>query len=206
MLMRAFLAVLPSDDVRRGYGRFLRELKGSSGVVRWVSMENFHLTLKFLGETDVNRFPETGQALQEALAGIPPFDVTVRGMGAFPNTAKPRVVWMAGVEEADAAVMRTMAGKVERAMADLGFPRDEKPFRPHWTIGRVRGGSADFRDLGELIWKWRDRALGTMTVDHVALMTSELLSDGPVYRVAGRYPLGESATVEDDDDKGSSGG
>ena len=145
-----------------------------------------HLTLKFLGEIDPARVPSLAGALREALRGVPAFSVTLEGVGAFPSSERPRVVWAGLTEGRDGVV--GLAARVEAAAESAGFPRESRPFAPHVTLLRVRGPrdlAAAHRLLGEL----DGQRFGTSVVSEVVLYKSELRPEGPIHRALERFPL-----------------
>lgn len=112
--------------------------------INWSRPDTWHLTLKFLGETDEARVP----AIADALAGVDfaPFPLRAGGAGAFPDGRRPKVLWLGLAEGADQA--RALAGQVEDALDAVGVPREQKRFRPHLTLGRVRKpGPGDWQPL-----------------------------------------------------------
>ncbi len=142
--MRVFVAIFPPLEVREA---LLHAAKAApvAGNIRWVRQENVHLTLKFLG--DVPPEPEALKSIHDALKEVVwgreplrPLLVRSSGLGAFPSCEKARVLW-AGVGEGSSG-LSTMAAKVEQALERLGFGRDRRPYKPHATLGRVRGRPA----------------------------------------------------------------
>ncbi|MEE9163569.1 MAG: RNA 2',3'-cyclic phosphodiesterase [Thermoplasmata archaeon] len=182
--MRAFIAV--DIEATRGIVRLLDALRHTPARVRVVSPENLHITLKFLGETDDGLVPSIRDALAAAAAGEAPFSLALRGSGAFPNPARPRVLWI-GTEGGDTLVR--IAKRLERALQELGFARERRPFTPHLTVGRVKG-SKDVGELTELLVARRDETYATQRVETVRLKRSELGPTGAVYHDVFRVPLG----------------
>jgi 2'-5' RNA ligase len=118
--------------------------------VRWVRLDGLHMTLRFLGPTEEERVAEVAAAVDRTAAAIEPFDVVVTGGGAFPSVARPRALWL-GVTDGGAE-LAAAAGKLDDALADVGWPREERPFRAHLTLARsdgVRAGPAVARRLIE---------------------------------------------------------
>lgn len=154
-----------------------------------------HLTLAFLGDGPPERVPALAQALAPVAAGSRPFDLVLAGWGAFPDPARPRVVWI-GVRDG-AAPLTALAHAVRAAIARVGAPRDDRPFHPHLTVLRVRGP----RDLA------RARALldGTVPappprrarIDALLLKESTLAPAGPVHRTIGRWALAGAGPAGD---------
>ncbi len=152
-----------------------------------MAPENFHLTVKFLGAVDGARVPDIAGALAEAAAGVTPFGLTLRGLGAFPSAARPRVIW-AGTADG-AADLAALAGHVERALAALGFPAEERPFSAHVTLGRVRTPRRNPR-LAQALAAAADVELVSVPVARVSLMRSELSPRGARYSELAGHPLG----------------
>lgn len=152
---------------------------------------NLHVTLKFLGPIDETRVPAIADALGSAASRTAPFDVAVRGLGAFPNASRPRVVW-AGLEEAGA--LGALAGQVNGALAALGLPRESRPFATHVTLGRVREPRRN-RALAAALARPVD--FGRLPVTRVSLMRSDLHPGGARYtELAGVLLAGAPSPVE----------
>ena len=117
-----------------------------------------------------------------------PFELEVRGAGAFPNAARPRTVWLgagAGAEQ-----MVTLHDRVEDPLAELGYREEHRRFQSHLTIGRVRGGGLGIAELGKLVQQHARFLAGRMTVGKVTVFASTLTPAGPIYEVLGTAPLG----------------
>lgn len=132
--MRAFLAIELPDDVRARLVAAKRELAALGAAVRWVRDENLHVTIKFLGEVTDAAIGTLRADLAGPLADVPPLAIAVRGVGAFPDVRRPRVI-VAGV---DCAALGAIAALVERAAARIGAVPETRPFTAHVTLVRVR--------------------------------------------------------------------
>jgi 2'-5' RNA ligase len=131
--MRLFAAIDISSEVRANLRAFVARLKPFARL-SWSPVENLHITTKFIGEWPESRLDE----MKQALANVPKpgaIDITIRGIGRFPNERRPRVFW-AGVEAPDA--LRNLAADTEAATEALGVPREERDFSPHLTLARIR--------------------------------------------------------------------
>lgn len=160
------------------------------GTVRWIPAENLHLTLKFLGDVEEARVPSIRAAVRDALMDNTRFRVTASGLGVFPDSRRPRVLWV-GLASPELA---RLAGQVERALEPLGFGRTASPFRPHVTIGRWRRPeSRDERLRGELA-RWRDHEFGEFRIDAATLFRSTLGPSGAVYDPLEVFPLDAAPT------------
>jgi 2'-5' RNA ligase len=185
--VRTFVAVLLSDEVRAALAGAIGHLRSRAREVAWVAPENLHVTLKFLGAVDEERLPAVGQALAAVAAAARGFELVIAGLGAFPTPTRPRVLW-AGID-AGADALASLARAVEGALAGLGFPREERPFVGHVTLGRVREPRRD-PGLARALAAAADRAFGRTAVDRLTLMRSDLGPRGARYTPLGSWPLG----------------
>ena len=149
--------------------------------VRWVAPDNIHVTLKFLGDVDADRMSALQRALADACVGSAPFTLTIDGAGAFPNLRRPNVVWIGARGQIEIAAH--LSQKIDAACAALGFAREERPFAPHLTLGRVkRDASPSERQLvGAMIENVKIGDMGELRVERVSVMKSELKPMGSVY-------------------------
>ncbi len=188
--VRAFVAVNLSETVRAALAEAQGRLRQVPADVSWTRPANIHVTLKFLGEIGATGVERVGRALERAAAPHAPFIAGVAGFGTFPSKGPPRVLWAGVAEGAEALV--SLQGAVERALAALGFPREGRPYRPHCTLGRVRS-ARNAQALVEAAAGLGDGLLGTVTVDHIDLMQSQLHPAGSIYTVLRSIPLGTAA-------------
>ncbi|MBF0465063.1 MAG: RNA 2',3'-cyclic phosphodiesterase [Nitrospirae bacterium] len=173
--VRAFIAVNIDEALREKIVAFVSGLTLSA--VKWVRAENLHLTLKFLADISESETAKVVDTLNNTLPESKAFDITLNGIGAFPNERRPKVIWV-GITNADGLVK--LQGTIEDSLSEAGFKREERDFSPHLTIGRVKttDGLSDFSRQTQ---KLKDAVFGDMTVDTVYLMKSELFPAGPKY-------------------------
>ncbi|HSR30067.1 MAG TPA: RNA 2',3'-cyclic phosphodiesterase [Anaerolineae bacterium] len=190
--LRTFIAIELDDELRDNLGRLQARLRErvSPGSVRWVRPDGIHLTLKFLGDTPLAKVEEVQAALAQAAADVGPFAFTVAGVGCFPNARSPRVVWV-GLQELSGALVR-LRDAVETQVAPLGFPTENRPFRPHLTIGRVqrRASKSEVREIGEVVTTSSIGTVDEMTVTVVSYIKSDLKPSGAVYTTLFEAKLG----------------
>ena len=181
-VIRAFIAIDLTPEIVQHLEQVSTQLKNRlEGVpVRWVPVDNIHLTLKFLGDVSLANVEMLKKILQTEVDGHHAFEISVGGLGAFPSPRRPRVVWV-GVE-APAELIAVQNG-VENAMARLGYAREERPFSPHLTLGRVSRNAVgrDERLIGESIEAIKLGFLGVARVNEVHLYKSDLQPNGAVY-------------------------
>lgn len=179
-IVRTFVAVEIPFEVKDRAGRLITQLRASSAKVKWVAPQHLHWTLKFLGDVDMLEIPKVCSAVQKAVEPFAPFDVEARGAGAFPDLLRPRTVWIGMGEGTEAMV--ALHDAIDAALAPLGFRGENRRFRPHLTIGRVRQSDADGIDeLSQLLQAAIDFESGLSTVYEVVVFSSELGPDGPTY-------------------------
>ena len=181
--IRTFIAIELDDALRRALGNVQAQLQRdrAARLVRWVQPASIHITLKFLGDVNADRLPALERAMADACAGTPPFSLALAGLGAFPNTRRPNVIWVGANGQVDVAAQ--LAQKIDAACVALGFAPEERPFAPHLTLGRVkRDASIPERQLiGAMIDATKVETLGELKIDHVSVMKSELRPSGSVY-------------------------
>lgn len=182
--MRAFLAFDVSQEVIGSLVKVQGELRDTKADVGIVAPENLHFTVKFLGDVPddvVNTIDERVAGL-----GLTSFEMTLAGVGAFPDLRRPRIVW-AGVSPTDEPLITERAEAVIEALDGVGKP-EERDFLAHMTIGRVRS-SRNVEALVEFTRKNVSRVFGRTRVGSLKLKSSLLTPKGPVYTVVREYAL-----------------
>lgn len=204
-MIRAFVAVALDADARKALARAqeqardrtMRELSGSApgARIQWVRPDSIHLTLKFLGEIADTRVEEIRSALAPTIQAQARFSVEVGGFGVFPNLRAPRVLWVGVSGQGDRAItLARLAADVDAGLDALGFPREAKPFSPHLTLARIKERSREVgKALAESGLMAQAERVGSLKVDAVALIRSELKPSGAVYTPLWEVPLKASA-------------
>jgi 2'-5' RNA ligase len=197
-IWRTFIAIELDRSLRSALAKIQEQFKRQMppGSVRWVAPEGIHLTLKFLGDTERTRVARIEAALQRACVGFEPFEFSVEGRGCFPNSRRPRVVWVA-VRDKGQNLTRLSAA-VEREVAPLGWPTEERGFSPHLTLGRVERGvsEGDEEAVGKAVEASIVEQIGRQRVPGVSLIRSELHPDGASYSRLLSVPLGADSNGE----------
>lgn len=175
--LRIFIAVDISDQNTLDNLSKTRDLLVETGAdLKPVATENFHITIRFIGETPLTLVNEICNELKKL--EFHPFKVKVRGIGVFPSITRPRVIWAGiseGVEE-----LTMIHDYVEKILKRLGFPPDREKFIPHITLARVRS-SRNLSKLVKLINEIVSMEFGEFIVNKVVLKRSILTSAGPIY-------------------------
>jgi RNA 2',3'-cyclic 3'-phosphodiesterase len=179
-VVRAFIAVEISDPVRQSLADLEAELKKTSARVGWVAPQNIHLTLVFLGEVFLGQVRKLGSALDSIAAETPVFSYEVAGAGAFGSPRSPRVLWV-GVQESGTA-LATLQGRLAEAVRALGFHVEDRAFKPHLTLGRVRTRQG-VDELTSVLQSANNTRYGSVEVCRLLLMQSHLEHQGVSYSV-----------------------
>jgi 2'-5' RNA ligase len=176
-VIRAFIAVEIDPQIVRLISLTVADLKPRIPGIRWVPPTNFHFTIKFLGNIEESKIEPIAQALEIALYPFPRFTISAKGLGVFPDSKRPRVLWI-GLEGKE---LSKLASKVEKALEPLGFEPEKRDFKPHLTVGRWRQYERPSRELGEELERWKSHEFGESTVAEVIFFQSELKREGAIY-------------------------
>ena len=178
--MRLFVGINIPKKERTRIHRAIRVLREGELPVKWIDPDNFHVTLKFLGEVRRERVDVIGAALEKAAGSTNSFLTNFGGFGAFPTIRRPHVIWL-GIEATPE--FRCMKQDLEWALGDAGFDAETRAFHPHLTLGRAdaTGGAGVFRGLDQLLAGLN--VSGEIKVRTIDLMRSDLSPSGPRYSV-----------------------
>jgi len=188
--LRLFVAIAVPEDVKARLAELQRELRERLGrpLISWTRPENFHLTLRFLGDVASNRVEELTRALATAAAPHAPLKLAVTGLGSFPNARRPRVLWAGIRDEADA--LAELAHCVVEATNSFSSQPAEERFAGHLTLARIRRiHREDSSTLDRFIQETSARSLGSWRAENVELVRSELHPSGSRYTALARLPL-----------------
>jgi 2'-5' RNA ligase len=185
--IRAFLAIDPPEEVLREIDSLQGRLRTLiSGDIRWVRPEGIHLTLKFFGDV-TGADAETIAAVTREVALVEkPFSLVVGGAGVFPDPRRPRVLWLG--MSGDLERLLLFQTRLDQALRLIGFPREERPFRPHLTLARIKD-SRSLAGLGRALEKGEQYQAGRFAAAGLSLMQSELKTGGAVYKQLQWFPF-----------------
>jgi 2'-5' RNA ligase len=192
-MIRAFLAVELTEELRRQLGGIQHDLKQRLGHGRtkdirisWVQPASMHLTVKFLGDTDEQLIEPLRTALAPVAARHLPLTLPLERLGVFPRSQQPRVLWVGPSEQwergDEAGRLAEFHRSVEDCCRSFGFAPEDRPLNPHLTLARIKEGE---RHVGQAIaaggFLDRPVALGVLTVASIVLMKSDLRPTGSIY-------------------------
>jgi 2'-5' RNA ligase len=178
-IIRTFVAVEIPLETRDRARRAIAALDTTPAKVKWVEPESLHWTLKFLGDVDILETPAVCEAVRKAVEPLAPFDVEAWGVGAFPDIHNPRTVWI-GMRDGSEQMIE-LHDAVELELSKLGYRSENRRYRPHLTIGRVRQSPDGIEELAELIEAHADFDAAVSMVEEVVVFSSQLNREGPTY-------------------------
>ncbi len=178
--MRTFISVELPDEVKKNIAELINELKDAGAGVKWVEPKNLHITLKFLGWVEEKNLDNLIELATQAVAGQGSFKARFEGLGTFPEGKTPRVVWVGTVEGGEK--LCELAKNLEETLSKAGFRSEEREFKSHITIGRVREKKG-VDNLKTQISKIKNQKFGEMIIDKIHIMKSTLTPKGPVYEI-----------------------
>ncbi len=185
--VRTFIAVDLGKTLRDRCAVLQEKLAETGADVKWVEVDNLHVSLFFLGEVDLREITPVCRAVGGCCADSVPFTLGVETVGCFPNPRRPRVVW-AGVGEGSDELIALQAA-LEPLLLDLGcYRREERRYTPHITLGRVRSDRSG-EELAAALTRHATWHGGATDVREVQVLSSELTRDGPVYAILSRAKL-----------------
>ncbi len=184
--MRAFLALDVSEPTRERLGDVIRQLSTGTRGVKWVRADQIHLTLKFFHDLGPAEAEAVRRASREIALSTIPFEYDVARMGFFGTPARMRVIWC-GLRDAGQA-LASLHGALEARLAEAGFPPEDRGFRPHLTLGRLRRPGSEPALLDALRHLGGFEA-GKERPDHLTLYQSTLTPAGPIHEVVDRWPF-----------------
>jgi 2'-5' RNA ligase len=190
--LRTFIAVDLGKSIRDRLVSLQERLAQSGAPVKWVELENLHVTLLFLGEVEDRDVPAVCRAVADVCREHTPFPLTVEAAGSFPNARRPRVLW-AGIGEGSQELC-ALHDALETPLLDLGcYRREERRYTPHITIGRVKTERPS-DTLAAALARNASWKAGETLIREIQVMSSELTPEGPIYTVLSRAKLGGNSS------------
>ena len=181
-LIRTFIAIKLPESIQAEMEKISQELQNRMRikVIRWVSVKNIHLTIKFLGDISASNIQLVTSMLSSEVPKFPNFELTVGGIGGFPTIHHPRIIWI-GIQAPPELL--TLQKGIEAETIRLGYQSEDRDFSPHLTLGRVaqNGSTEEVHQIGGILSNYKVDPLGTFQAKEVWLFRSDLLPGGAVY-------------------------
>lgn len=195
---RTFIALPIPETQRTRLGRLQSLLAPDLPGARWVTPDQFHLTLAFLGDVPDLDLAPVCRAVKEAASAFPRLTLNLQSLGAFPAPERPRTVWV-GLGGPDFEALLALQGAIAEAVAEVGYPTDEDRFTPHITLGRLKGSKSGdpSTDLTRQAAHFRTWSAGNFEAAQVVAYASTLTPEGPAYMTLATTPLKSSKRRSD---------
>ena len=186
-MKRVFIAVKidPADTLLEMVSDFRTVLKDEK--IKWTEIENFHITLAFLGDTEEGKIKDIAAMLKKTCALKRAFEILIKGAGLFKNLKDPRVLWT-GIEHSDDLI--SLFESVSLGLKNRGITLEERHFNPHLTLGRIKS-IKNHDELKSLINLYVNREIQNQPVKEIILYESILFHSGPVYKPLWKFPLAD---------------
>lgn len=184
---RVFCAVELPPEVRAQLEEHIARLRKEvpDAAASWSRVENIHLTLKFFGNVALDRIPAISEAASRAVAGLEPFNISVGDTGVFPRRSRPQVLWI-GVSD-PSGKLSALHERLEKECASEGFPKEDRAYRPHLTIARLRRPDGA-RHLADTHLQMQFKP-SEVEVTELILFRSELSPKGSRYTQISKHPI-----------------
>lgn len=176
--IRAFIAFELSEEIKHELQQVQEQLADKKDKVKWVAQDNIHLTLKFLGDVPHKEIAAIQKIILNVADKFCTFKMRIKAVGCFPNDKLPRIVW-AGVRE-ESKALEDIYNSLENELAAIGYLKEERLFKPHLTIGRVKHIS-DRTRFKTGIDETKTSDFGEVNVKEIVLFKSTLTSKGAIY-------------------------
>ncbi|KUG22579.1 2'-5' rna ligase [hydrocarbon metagenome] len=186
--IRAFLAIEPPEDILQKISGLQDKLRREiSGRISWTRPQGQHLTLKFFGDISREDINNISAAVQKRVVAERKLNLKVEKMGVFPDARKPGVLWC-GVT-GDVEKLIALQKKLDSDFAALGFPAEERSFKAHLTLARIKD-PRDIAGMSEALKKHGEFTAGDFVADKLFLFQSNLSPQGAVYTKLAEFALG----------------
>ncbi len=177
-LMRLFIGVHLSNQILNEIEKIHNNKHAKNLNIKWIKLENLHITLKFLGNVDENRVSEISETLKNTCKNFQKFNVTVKSIIPVKSIRHLRMIW-AGIE--NASYITKIANELETNLEPLGFPKEEREYKAHINLSRIKK-RINPDNLKPFFKEVEDYVLGEMEINRIVLFESQLLVTGAKYK------------------------
>ena len=177
--MRLFVAVNIPEGLKEDIFLLQDEFRGALADVKWLNKDKFHLTLKFLGETDEGYIESIAAVIEKSLEGISSFQLAFFGAGVFPSLDRPRVIWVGA--SLGKEILEKIAQNLDQNLQHLGYQPEKRGFSVHLTLGRFRSQKNKTALIKRMLASEK-KEIGSFEIKTVDLMQSILHPEGPEYK------------------------
>ncbi len=186
-MIRLFVALKIEKEIQQKFDTIITDFKTKGGKVKWVDAKNLHITLKFLGNTDLKIVDLIISQLHKSAKNYQAMESNFTALGGFPHLRKPKVIW-ADIDKNKNNIIE-LAQSIDNAFAEINIEKNNKPFTPHLTLGRVKSND-ELKPLTEYLADYQFENI-PITFDSILLIQSTLTQQGPIYRTLEEITLSE---------------
>ncbi|UCB50271.1 MAG: RNA 2',3'-cyclic phosphodiesterase [Deltaproteobacteria bacterium] len=187
MKIRSFLAFELPLEIKNIVARVSGELRQSTLNPRWVKVDNIHLTVVFMGSIETEDTPAITRVVREVCQTYGPFDISLKGIGCFPNRRSPRVLWL-GLD-GDLEPMSEFRDALQGHLKGFGIKEEKRKFKPHLTLARFRKPKKMDAKEDQLLSNYEDISSAVCSLKELILFKSDLKPTGAVYTKVESWPL-----------------
>jgi 2'-5' RNA ligase len=187
MAIRSFLAFELPPDIMRTVKDISEDIRRTRLDLKWVKVDNIHLTVVFMGNIRSEDVLAIGEEAGDVCVGFEPFEIALKGLGVFPNTRRPRVLWLGLEIEADR--ISSFRDSLQERLLDFGVREEKRAFTPHLTLGRFRKPESHDPLLGDIISRYADIKCPVGRLEELVMFKSELRPGGAEYTRLKSFPL-----------------
>lgn len=184
-MIRSFLAFDVSNEIKENLSKLISRLKIELPDIKWVNSENLHGTIKFFGDIEESVIEKISEIILRKLSKQKPIFLEGVGLGVFPSINRDRVVW-AGVG-GEIEELKKIVSNIEIEFDKIGFPKEERAFSPHLTIGRIKKTLATVQKLEHILKENENKKFGETRVERLTLYRSVLTGESSIYKVLKEY-------------------
>jgi len=185
--IRAFLAIDPPENILQAMSRLQEKLKREiGGRISWTKPQGQHLTLKFFGNILTEDVKNICSAVQNRVTSESSLNLKIEKLGVFPDARRPRVIWC-GVT-GDVENLSVLQKKLDSDFAGIGFPMEDRSFKAHLTLGRIKD-SHGLTGINEVLIKYSSFTAGEFNCTELILFQSRLTPQGAIYTKLAEFAL-----------------
>ena len=188
MEIRSFLAFELPEEIKKSLSHISQDMRTTPLDVRWVNVNNIHLTMVFMGNVPAGHIEPIGEAAEKVCQEYKSFAISLHGAGVFSSRRNPRVLWVG--MEGDLERMTYFRDALQKRLKSFGIKQEKRRFKPHLTLGRFRKGAATpGAYLNDLLSKYEALTSPVYTLEQLVLFKSDLKPGGAVYTKLKEWPL-----------------
>lgn len=185
--MRLFVAIEADDKLKEVFVCIQEWIKGDEAKTKFVEKENFHTTIKFLGEANEEKCKEIIEVIKEVGAEFKQFDLILKNVGVHKHGGRIDNFWVGGAGEGEEKYKK-MQELLDKKLEVIGFKREGRGYKSHFTLGRVKFVN-NKEGLMKKINKFRDMEIGVLHINKIKLKQSKITPEGPIYTDVFVYEL-----------------